>query len=1362
MSVNRVETRFTGSNAEFMRAADQVDRKIDQIQGKVTMMDRGLSTGFRAAGALGLAATFNQVYDSLGRVIDRYNVLHGLDQGALFFNSIKQSEMLAKGLGDVAVKAETVSQTIRLMNANAGLNLGNYQQLGEFSRGLMLTGETRSVQEGLHAAEIFVTGAQSRMLHRLGINVETAKGYRDYARDIGVPVMDLSGAERMESRLSQLLANKAFQNTAAFGANSEATKFQGISAFIKNVDDSRIRSLAGSLEELIKPLTKIQGMDDAKIGQVIAAIQPGATLGVASLAARASFLNPMQDRAIQFQQLRAQTEHLQTGAAERAARISNRIYEDKQAWNTQRQAAGVFTTPGGAVFGPGVGMGNFTDAGRGARLKEQLNAALAAEGGYASRIPDIDKQHAQLNRSIAMTNTALVALPVVIGVAAAAWTAYTSAVSGAADQQKRIVEAGGSAGRLGAQLTPQMQQFQQGQLTPDEMGSIAVQQAGLMPEDAQAFLEWLKNSPGASPEQQTRQLAHLGARRVVISGSSNMQGDIRREWLLKTNTFGTMQRGWWNPNKFSEDVGVEQERRERLAYNEALREQLRVYGLETTSLQAGERSEDLTKYDAFKDKFGKSEEDFELQRRLLQQMGVSSDLQDEASTGHMRSQYGAILGFDYGELRGDDRTQFLGRREDAMRGNISLDMADEEKKRLDKLRQEIEQKNKEIESVREGIETMDKGNAARTRLAQMQDEALGANKRLLDVTNEEQSKRANASAVLSQYEQLLTRGNQELIKEFEAHHDVQGALKVLADASIDMAGKMRQAAQQIIGGIPGSLTTQAGYLSAQVGAQGTLYGAMASGNPYIEKSIGIDTNLAQLGPQVGDLVQQKQLLLQMQYLTGKIGIDQLPPAIARNPDGIGLYLQGFRDLSPDAQMLAMAEQQRKVTGLRSSLATGIAGNIGAVAQFGASLQDMQNTPENRKKVEEFMRHGSIGATSQEAAYQLMFAEREGLINSQAINDFRSFMPGMDWSAKGYDSWITGQTQDVGYMADKELQLITSMDDLRSAVDRNTTALSGSFTERLGLPANVRHADALDEAGWIDPAATATPEGIPASGYNGPPPIATGGAEAFMFTHPFSADTINSGYGYRTHPISGKWRLHDGADYKVAGGSDVNAFAPGKVKFADMAGEGSGYKGYGNIVVVDYGGGLELGYGHLDKIANGLRPGDKVKPGQFLGDVGSTGWSTGNHLHMLAKLNGKSVDPASLVGQTFPGYEGAASATVVPVVVVNAAEIAGVKGAAERIGASAASGVARVHAAMSGGIIPVANQVVGTDTTIAGGSPDMTNIEMIGWGGNDVPFADPSGFKNRYQYPPGEAPASQGFEQEYYYKYYGGGLGGGGG
>ncbi len=118
--------------------------------------------------------------------------------------------------------------------------------------------------------------------------------------------------------------------------------------------------------------------------------------------------------------------------------------------------------------------------------------------------------------------------------------------------------------------------------------------------------------------------------------------------------------------------------------------------------------------------------------------------------------------------------------------------------------------------------------------------------------------------------------------------------------------------------------------------------------------------------------------------------------------------------------------------------------------------------------------------------------------------------------------------------------------------------------------------------------------------------------------PASVRSITSGFGYRHDPFNGRAAMHSGIDFKGAIGSPIFAAAEGRVTFAGLKG------GYGNAVEVTHANGMLTRYAHLSRID--VRPGELVAAGATLGGLGSTGRSTGPHLHFEVRVNDRAVNP----------------------------------------------------------------------------------------------------------------------------------------
>ena len=118
--------------------------------------------------------------------------------------------------------------------------------------------------------------------------------------------------------------------------------------------------------------------------------------------------------------------------------------------------------------------------------------------------------------------------------------------------------------------------------------------------------------------------------------------------------------------------------------------------------------------------------------------------------------------------------------------------------------------------------------------------------------------------------------------------------------------------------------------------------------------------------------------------------------------------------------------------------------------------------------------------------------------------------------------------------------------------------------------------------------------------------------------PLASATLTSRFGLRRHPLYGDLRSHSGVDLAAPMGTPVYASAAGYVGNAGWAG------GYGNMVAIDHPGGMQTRYGHLSAFT--VTSGHYVQAGTLIGYVGSTGDSTGPHLHYEIRINGQPIDP----------------------------------------------------------------------------------------------------------------------------------------
>jgi murein DD-endopeptidase MepM/ murein hydrolase activator NlpD len=230
---------------------------------------------------------------------------------------------------------------------------------------------------------------------------------------------------------------------------------------------------------------------------------------------------------------------------------------------------------------------------------------------------------------------------------------------------------------------------------------------------------------------------------------------------------------------------------------------------------------------------------------------------------------------------------------------------------------------------------------------------------------------------------------------------------------------------------------------------------------------------------------------------------------------------------------------------------------------------------------------------------------------------------VDRDARALDRLQERQTQqraEAGQQRDEVAGLVTSQRALKAEADAEVehhrlilAQLESDQQEHQALIASLDAESAQLEAELrAREAARQAAERAPAPAVVGPP---AGGGRLAVPCH----GRMGSGFGPRMHPIFGTRRMHTGLDMcGGASGEPIFAAEGGVVVSAGPRG------GYGNATVIDHGGGMATLYAHQSRI--GVSPGQRVSRGQVIGAVGSTGYSTGPHLHFEVRINGSPVDP----------------------------------------------------------------------------------------------------------------------------------------
>lgn len=182
--------------------------------------------------------------------------------------------------------------------------------------------------------------------------------------------------------------------------------------------------------------------------------------------------------------------------------------------------------------------------------------------------------------------------------------------------------------------------------------------------------------------------------------------------------------------------------------------------------------------------------------------------------------------------------------------------------------------------------------------------------------------------------------------------------------------------------------------------------------------------------------------------------------------------------------------------------------------------------------------------------------------------------------------------------------------ITAAIDANSIVSDEEFSELFASWGEIVQGGQVTESGLI--------VGAPRMGVSVPSGMPLGNMR------------LTSGYGMRTHPVIGGRRQHNGVDLAAPTGTPVYATADGRVGMAQW------YSSYGNYVQIEHGGELQTRYAHLSSYT--VQPGAMVRKGDLIGYVGSTGRSTGPHLHYEVRVSGEPVDPTPYMTTQFASVD----------------------------------------------------------------------------------------------------------------------------
>lgn len=1036
-----VRTRFTLENQEWIAGIDRMNAKLDSFGVKANSVGGALDFTKRLAGIAGMSLALDGLYNSMGRAIDRYNILEGLDKGRLFFNANTQTQALIKGLGDLAIQANATEQAIRFISADANLSPQQYTQMGQAARGFMLAGETKSLEEGIHAIETYITGSQSRTLHRLGVGVATPYAYRQMADQLGISQRDLTGPQMMQARINELFKSPGFTNTADFGKQAGATGLQQFDAMFKNTKDSYIRSVAGAVDELalaVLRLNKATGATDPYIiqnrsealGQGLATVTPlllgGMSAGYTFGGRSGAIAGLQQTLAVQQAGLGpAQT--AQMLAEQRAQDASLRLIE------AQQRYAGMFQRgPGGVpmphpdLIGPAGGLKRFDQWAPGsAAMTARDSSAVAAQqaaANYQNRLAGV----AQQQNAVAASSRAMwgvMGLQIGISAIAAGWIAYTSAIRGA----ERAVKDFEAATKQGVSGAYQIGQVKSAGGTPAVLAATAEAQ-GLNG----TYLERFKNFAEANPQSPDMQFqfnkllleqqnaANLGAqsRGNVATGLRGMAaafgvgpGGVAMMGLGAAQTFTPTALA-----KLAQQAQLE-------SANKAFAQALADY----EKTEAEKRALGVTDDDSY-------ENFLNLQRRIddrqryfdalgpaLGGLGIKPDV--SVAEQAQRARDALILGADRSKFSGAELQSY-----DKMFGQAIQNEAFNQQQ--EKLRAE----EKETEQIRKRITDGEKEAQVRMEMAKQQDAMLGTNKGLLDETNEHREKLRRDQQIVEQVTDLRAQGREDLINELGLNQQYQSSLQALTAAQVDFTKQLQQTVLDIRRDASGMLNSAADTVGSVLGAQADISGALAGDNQYLAGGAALLGQFRTAGLASAKYGLNQQLLdaAKTGKMTGNPLIDQALASLPQNPMERGAYLNTLQD-----------QQYKDADSLRTELGSALSGYL----NLQTSLQAVPY--EKRAMGEAFLNSKTAAEVSRLLPFLMGDLSRMGVLTPDLQAGIAAQMPGTfnnsmtgPGLAGAYADQITSIGMQRSEVAQSNYELKGSVDALKASIDALNMTVQG--------------------------------------------------------------------------------------------------------------------------------------------------------------------------------------------------------------------------------------------------------------------------------------------------------------------------------
>ena len=348
---------------------------------------------------------------------------------------------------------------------------------------------------------------------------------------------------------------------------------------------------------------------------------------------------------------------------------------------------------------------------------------------------------------------------------------------------------------------------------------------------------------------------------------------------------------------------------------------------------------------------------------------------------------------------------------------------------------------------------------------------------------------------------------------------------------------------------------------------------------------------------------------------------QLAAALVAKTEALDAYIQAQDNLAATEQMFqerlsVMFEYQNKSTLevlLESDSIAGFFTNmeiITLISEADAQAVDqMQVALENAEAQREIalQEADEMQAIADEKQAQLDELEDRIGYTTAALEDISTEL----------DSW-TAQENSLEALAaslDSQITALQAQYDQELAAMTTTTTTTTTVATESSNESLPSGSTDQTETVQTEPVATATPT-----------PVPTVDTSGVSLQWPTWCHTITSPFGYRVHPIYGNTRFHSGIDIGAGFGDTIMAAASGTVIYVEtpVPGQNWGGSGYGNYFIIDHGNGVSTLYAHCTNVY--VSNGQQVSAGEAVGTVGSTGGSTGSHLHFEVRINGNRVDP----------------------------------------------------------------------------------------------------------------------------------------